>query len=270
MTTFKVGDKVRVLDVSAIKRGEKHYFNGMETEVVSMYDGITGRYPKLRNKYGDPGISIHSQELHAIELIKTKPTKNQRITALEKKVEELQAQIDELKQPKEVAEDIWDFPPQLTNNQKRKAIIEKAKKFVEEHGEGFAFDFDGNVTCAARLVKLEGEVGYEAQIGYSKCHPQEVKNDFIGKAIALGRAKHINVSEFEQAVQPDEVVVGMETEHYHFDGAPLGIYKVDEISTPNGKIEIRDLNRHAEYHLAHVTFDKETNDRITNDTNAVY
>lgn len=216
MTTFKVGDKVRVLDVSAIKRGEKHYFNGMETEVVSMYDGITGRYPKLRNKYGDPGISIHSQELHAIERIKTKTTKNQRISALEKKVEYLESVIDSLTHKKWTEDDLNEIEEQvLTNNQKRAAIIEKAKKFVEEQKDKRGYVTAPNqITCTIDFVVNPDKRTVVALLrgiatrnvwskGIAKCHPHDVFNEHIGKAIALGRALGLDVSEFEQAVQPD-------------------------------------------------------------------
>lgn len=204
MTKFKVGDKVRVLDVSKIIGGSSNYYDGMETEVVSMFEGIDGIfYPQLKSKCGGKGVIIHSKEYDAIELIENNP--NQRITALEEKVKYLESVVDSLTHKKWTEDDINELEAQvLTNNQKRKAIIEKAKKFVEEHSEGFAFDFDDNATCAARLVKLEDEVGYEAQIGYSKCHPHEVFNEHIGKAIALGRALGLDVSEFEQAAQPDE------------------------------------------------------------------
>lgn len=54
--------------------------------------------------------------------------------------------------------------------------------------------------------------GYEtfdvATKGIAKCHPSDVFNEHIGKAIALGRALGKDVSEFENALQPTEPVVG--------------------------------------------------------------
>lgn len=44
--------------------------------------------------------------------------------------------------------------------------------------------------------------------GIAKCHPDDVFNADIGKAIALGRALGKDVSEFENAIQPTEPVVG--------------------------------------------------------------
>lgn len=100
-----------------------------------------------------------------------------------------------------------DYPFEKSPNQLRAEIIEKAKRFVEKHGEGFAFDGEENVIVATNLKKTINDK-YVALIGLSQCNPSDVFNEHIGKAIALGRALGLDVSEFEQAVQPSEHVIG--------------------------------------------------------------
>lgn len=187
------------------------------------------------------GFARHDQ----LKLSKKQPTPNflDRIIALEKKVKYLEDVVDELTKPKEVnlstlaAEAIDRQIKQdlLTNNQKRKAIIEKAKKFVENslqrnytrlqgynpsiwlsseddlfainHKVEFVVNAEKRTVVALIKFLESGRLVYK---GIAKCHPHEVFNEHIGKAIALGRALGLDVSEFEQAVQPDEVVEGMD------------------------------------------------------------
>ena len=163
-------------------------------------------------------------------------TKNQRITALEEKVKYLESVVDSLTHKKWTEDDLNEIEAQtLTNNQKRAAIIEKAKKFVETYSKVGKSDYNGNgegndfyrtwyfvveffikenkVTCVATRTNEKGHrvtVDKHTSVGRAKCAPSDVFNEHIGKAIALGRALGLDVSEFEQAVQPDEVVVGME------------------------------------------------------------
>ncbi|WP_312753721.1 hypothetical protein [Rummeliibacillus suwonensis] len=122
----------------------------------------------------------------------------------------------------------------LTANQKRAALIEKANKFVEEASNRNYSKLDGykgiwlingsngylvnhkiefivsnKIQSVVALIKdtVVGNVVYK---GIAKCAPGDVFNAEIGKAIALARALEIDVSsEFFNAVQPDEIVVGM-------------------------------------------------------------
>ncbi|QDP99451.1 hypothetical protein FOH38_02150 [Lysinibacillus fusiformis] len=121
----------------------------------------------------------------------------------------------------------------LTPNQQRAAIIEKAMKFVEqviERGknrdapmvnEGHMFyrnNFynvdlhvkNNKVTALVFLTNSKGDrLGNKPDlINRAKCNPSDVFNEHIGKAIALGRALGLDVSEFEQAVQPMEFTKG--------------------------------------------------------------
>ncbi|AHN24370.1 hypothetical protein [Lysinibacillus varians] len=120
----------------------------------------------------------------------------------------------------------------LTPNQQRAQIIEKAKKFVEENlangrtsnrtaekgnstyrDNYYEVDFfvkEGKVTAVVYwLVSNEKRIAEPSNVGRAKCSPNDVFNEHIGKAIALGRALGLDVSEFEQAVQPDKPVIGM-------------------------------------------------------------
>ena len=119
-----------------------------------------------------------------------------------------------------------------TANQQRAEIIEKAKKFVEFNSKGMhvAAGFRTTISFSGPLVTdvLEFVVNEEKRTvvalikgktskalyarGIAKCMPSDVFNEHIGKAIALGRALGLDVSEFEQAVQPT-VAVGQVVTH---------------------------------------------------------
>lgn len=110
----------------------------------------------------------------------------------------------------------------LTPNQQRAAIIEKSKTFVKNIvGEYDTFNttvgrykdqcvrpiFHVNEKKRAITVLIYGAFGKQLIFkGITKCNPSDVFNEHIGKAIALGRALGLDVSEFEQAVQPTEFV----------------------------------------------------------------
>ena len=106
------------------------------------------------------------------------------------------------------------FDEDKSPNQQRAEVIEKAKGFVDENGgDDFHFEIDEKERqILAWKIARKGN-GNEAVTGLATCHPNNVYNEYIGKAIALGRALNLDVSEFENAVQPDEVVVGMKTYH---------------------------------------------------------
>ena len=230
-----------------------------------------------------------------------KPTKNQRISALEKEVAELKKVVEGLTQvePAPTSVSMLDLVHEVcekearqnqTNNQKRAAIIEKAKLFVEERKacrEGDEVNQDkvnGNstsrnhwydtdfVTKNNKVVALVYWLEYgkkrtrsPKEIGRSKCHPHDVFNEHIGKAIALGRALGLDVSEFEQAVQPDEVVVGMEIQ-----------YKDDFPNHPNEKRTIKSVGSKRLWFTNGKNFGQHYDEMIldmafiTNDTNAQY
>lgn len=114
-------------------------------------------------------------------------------------------------------------------NQLRAEVIEKAKKFLEKKkvtrsqgGNEYKVyinrktlnwvnaDFIVNaekrtVVCLVRWTKDKSLDGR----GIAKCMPTDVFNEHIGKAIALGRALGLDVSEFENAPQPNRRTNGM-------------------------------------------------------------
>lgn len=224
-TTYKVGDKVRIISTDAALCG---FSIGDKVEITkSKHDGSK---TSGRHTFEVDGQGFCDAE--HIELVSPKPTKNQRITTLEQKVEAMQAEIDALKAAQSVgktaeaiAKAIEKHSPKLTPNEQRKAIIDEAKAFVEKYS-GIVEDSttpytteSGDtivklyvnvekriVTAIPHLVHVEMDLPQDKK--FAKCAPDDVFNADIGKAIALGRALGLDVSKFEKAVQPSEVVVG--------------------------------------------------------------
>ena|SRR5690625_40331 len=247
MTKFKIGDKVRILDVDSINYGHKYWRNGDITEV----DDFLGVHPSLRRtvglQYGANGDSLHvtPEELHAIELVETPDE----IEELKRKVSELEAKVKRLESERfTVSPSIITKP---SPNAERKQAIEKAKKFVakiqSESNNGRNKE-GGNRTYRILTTKSEFIVnekkrtivalvrgtnsGKLLEKGIAKCAPTDVFNERIGKAIALGRAYGLDVSEFEQAPQPDEVVYGMVVRG---NGEGTSFYRRDRPFTIDGK-----------------------------------
>ncbi|MCK1989443.1 hypothetical protein MPH48_15210 [Lysinibacillus fusiformis] len=234
MTKFNVGDKVQILDASKISYAIKGGFKTGEVYPVTQINN-SGR-PVIESKTDHLGFYEH--ELKYIQKVSDKPTKNQRITALENEVAELKLIVHELRGKKSIepstTSTVEDKP--LTQNQQRAAIIEKAKKFVEKVSSRqscWTVNEMGNETYRQRctvnefiinsekrtvVVLVKGEdSGKIFEKGIAKCNPNDVFNEHIGKAIALGRALGLDVSEFEQAVQPTEFAVGQVVEANYED-----------------------------------------------------
>lgn len=236
-TTYKVGDKVRILDVKNIIGGETHWDNGDIVKVTKAEGRIWLERKKTKPSPQKP--FLHDYELQYIELVSPKPTKNQRLTSaeqaistLEQKVEAMQAEIDALKAAQSVgktaeaiAKAIEKHSPKLTPNEQRKAIIAEAKAFVEKYSEIvkvgttpytakagdttvklFVNKEKRIVTAIPHLVHVNHTEHEDKK--FAKCNPSDVFNADIGKAIALGRALGLDVSKFEKAVQPSEYTVG--------------------------------------------------------------
>lgn len=111
----------------------------------------------------------------------------------------------------------------MSNNQFRTEIIQRAKDFVEElrnggmvvedkHGQyAMNVSFIVNARKKTVVALLRGVSTDKIRVkGIAKCHPDDVFNEHIGKAIALGRALDKDVIEFENAVQPTEAAKGMQ------------------------------------------------------------
>src|SRR5699024_8223958 len=119
----------------------------------------------------------------------------------------------------------------LSANQQRKELIEQAREFVESQKNArggltgrLGYKDSWGIICDAEFIVNEEERtvvcllrwqfgGRITSKGIAKCHPNEVFNADIGKAIALARALEIDVpNEFLSAVQPDELVKGQYVE----------------------------------------------------------
>lgn len=119
--------------------------------------------------------------------------------------------------------------PNKSANQQRAELIQRAREFVEEQKTTFGglterYGYDApsdpwSVTDAEFIVNKEKNAVVcllrkqmrkdVVDKGIAKCMPDEVFNEWIGRAIALARALEIDVpQEFIHAVQPDEVVIG--------------------------------------------------------------
>lgn len=165
-TKFKVGDKVRILNVYAIRCGENYWKNGDVAEVATVAPSgdieVVATLPKTGGRRYDE-FPIFRSEFHAIELVEETPkmTKSKRIYALEKitsrqetEIEELTKRIEALEKERatQTAADLYDhlrgnvakgaaqaaremerrILNPLTPNQRRAQIIAEAKQFVEE------------------------------------------------------------------------------------------------------------------------------------------
>lgn len=309
MTKFQFGDKVVPIDktVNNVLLGGLDNSNTWKNAKAK---GQNFLFVKNINRDGTYTCTHQLGELSGGDFfnesdLKPYNTKNQRISALEKEVAELKKVVEGLKpNPKNTIRIEVDTTKLLdsinkatpkhsslpqSNNQKRSAIIEKAKRFVEEReacreGEEVNQDKEnGNETSRNFWYETEffvknGKVTAlvywlqfgkkrtlsPKEIGRSKCHPHDVFNEHIGKAIALGRALGLDVSEFKQAVQPDEVVVGM---------IVAGSYESKRACYSTNKSFTIKEKSHNHYYYQEKSDDWLTTSdigRITNDTNAQY
>lgn len=106
--------------------------------------------------------------------------------------------------------------------------------------------------------------------GIAKCNPNDVYNEHIGKAIALGRALGKDVSEFENAVQPDEIVIGHSISSTRKDGSYYEYPSVTKVE--EGKVWGVDSVRNSpSFTLIKDSYeDLATRPKIIDDTNAQY
>lgn len=277
---LKVGDKVRILDVDAILFAEKYWKNGDVTEVVSLSD--LGR-PRLRRKASDTiGLVISGYELHAIERIgdDKKPSKKQRIDALEREVAALKAEMEALlgaKKPK-------------TANQLRAEIIADAKSFVKKHtdkkGGVYLADPDSRpgysdwgvseirfeINAEKRTVVALAIGGFSGRVrekAIAKCAPDDVFNADIGKAIAVGRLFGLDVERFVNAPNPVEVVVGQRVKTFlcgevHISG------KVESVISEGIRFYRECYEQHGHDYSSTIFTSFDSGDKIIDDTEAQY
>lgn len=175
-----------------------------------------------------------------------------------------------------------------TANQLRAEIIDKAKAFIEEQqviranekvyiaptneGHWCIAEFIVNEEKRTVVALLRYKQGGIVARGIAKCNPSDVFNAYIGKAIALGRALGLDVSEFEQAVQPSEFVVGQRVQvidkcykETHVEGELVGVETQKILSFSE-----KDYKRFG-YPLAECTsLSERYQASIINDSNAQY
>lgn len=241
MAKFKVGDKVRI-----IAEGAAGLPIGTEAKVIEVdRDGAV--YLDVNNVYGNKAFYLACNiELVTPKLTKNQriTTLEQTVADLQAEVEALKAaqklptmtvkaDVDVAKIAESLAKAIEKLAPKSPNEQ-RKAIIDEAKAFVVElsdiirgaHERETKFGRLNDVGCTF-VLKPEFHINDKKRVvtvlmkganvdrgkiyakAVAKCAPGDVFNEHIGKAIALGRALGLDVSKFEKAVQPSEVVVGM-------------------------------------------------------------
>lgn len=192
--------------------------------------------------------------------------------------------VVELKTPKRTKracfiESALELVKEKTPNELRAEIIQRAKEFVEEKdGYGLIWlKLDGKPRCVVDInfvvndkkrtvaALLKGFLTREVNSkGIAKCNPDDVFNADIGKAIALGRALDEDVSEFENAVQPNEPVVG----HVVKGNEVLGPYRQDRKFALTSKKDC-DSFYYAENNWGDFIYSTQIG-AIIDDTNAIY
>lgn len=172
------------------------------------------------------------------------------------------------------------FEVEFTANQKRAALIEKAKEFVKEKSnrnypmrDGYSgvwlvsnhrkprhkleFIVNSKERTVVALIK-DTTFGKVVARGIAKCAPGDVFNEWIGKAIALARVLVIDVpQEFLEAVQPDGFAVG---QIVGSDNSLWRSFSIKKIEDYYGSKRLWDINSYA-YSESSIIID---------DTNAEY
>lgn len=197
----------------------------------------------------------------------------QRVEELENQVAKLELIIHELRGKKSIEPSTTSTveDKSLTPNQQRAAIIEKAKAFVDENGgDDYHFEVDENERTVFAWKLVQSGQGYKARHGIATCNPSDVYNEYLGRAISFGRAEDLDVSEFEQAVQPT-VAVGQLLGSSYTPTYPTR-WKVDDLNDTGTNLTIIDSESKS---LNGKTADggylpDETWYKIVDDTNAIY
>lgn len=206
-----VGERILITNAE-LTFGE--YSNG---EIFTVSEDCGSRVARV-TKSGLPCI-FHTEYEVIVDTPKpTKPTKSARITALESQVAELTArvtamEVSQLVKPKPTLTELLATYP--TPNEQRKAVIERAKVFVKDTINEYQLS-DSEISFVIDEKKRSVSVTLSHLFSrltlvkaIAKCDPSDVFNADIGKAIALGRALGLDVTEFTKAVQPTELVPNM-------------------------------------------------------------
>src|SRR5699024_2373576 len=165
----------------------------------------------------------------------------------------------------------------LSANQQRKELIEQAREFVESQKNArggltgrLGYKDSWGIICDAEFIVNEEKRtvvcllrwqfgGRITSKGIAKCHPDEVFNADIGKAIALARALEIDVpEEVLNAVQTEEFVTGMIVVPNEYSARKWSAFEISRIIDD-------ELWDDVEFEFSRVYYTK-----IINDTNAKY
>jgi len=179
------------------------------------------------------------------------------------------------------AESALELVEEKSPNELRAEIIEKAKEFVKEqrddmivvkadnpHGYVVGVSFIVNAEKRTVVALLRGIISDSVRAkGIAKCLSGDVFNEHIGKAIAFGRALGKDVSEFEDAVQPNEVVPGQIVETFK---ANSDTYMVAEVQWSDGRYISYPDSVYKEKIGRVCRTSLEYGFKIIDDTNAIY
>lgn len=211
----------------------------------------------------------------------------------------VQSDVDVVKIADQLAEMIVGetIKPAPTPNELRKAVIAEARAFVaeltayinpeaggykQEHPKYGMIDrsvytwiarsfFEvkpdkREVTVVLKPKKLDDVITK----AIAKCAPGDVFNADIGKAIALGRALGLDVSKFEQAVQPTEPTVGMKIEVVFVGGRVMGVDVPDKVEKDGDRFLLSRKGEGLTGGGSYTTYRPEDGARIIDDTEAQY
>ena len=156
-----------------------------------------------------------------------------------------------------------------TPNELRAEIIQRAKEFVEKYVGRAPLGSTTQFIEYKDTREVVASVVNGLWASTAKTHPDDVYNLHIGKAIALGRALNIGVSEFENAIHPTEPVVGHVVEGIE----SVGFYRRDRKFTLTSKQRDSFYYAEAKEYEPNEPDDFIFNDqigKIVDDTNAQY
>lgn len=229
MTEFKVGELVRIKRLVS----EDCMSGASIGDLAEIISGFDGQH-YLVNYGGTCGyITPGSIEPYIPRNTDSRLTEAEaKIAALEAEVSSIESRLAILNAPlkkRKESANLYIRPVAKTPNQRRADVIKRAQAFVvdlERRAIIRTSNTDGNKTFNHKRSKLEFHVSAEKRgvtalstllgegqvhdVVTVKCHPNDVFNADIGKAIAAGKLYGVDIpQEFVDAPVPTEIVVGM-------------------------------------------------------------
>lgn len=266
---FRVGERVRNISNGCYNVGD---------ELIIVKDDYSDSIPLLCRRVND-GKEDWVGRTHVKRVSDTSARLTEaeaKVAALEAEVETMKCQIYSLEKnkadtPALAAITQRTFQPKKSPNQRRADVIKRAQAFVADIiGEYPNFTttigrFNNQAVVATFHVNAEKRTvvalvhGYFSRKlafrGIAKCAPDDVFHADIGKAIALGYARGVDIpKEFTDAAKPTEVVVGMRVRY-----SGKSVFMAD-----SGRMGWR------EYGFAHIRSHVANTGIIIDDTEAVY